>query len=129
MHVKDQPSEEEMKMSDETSESKLTINDPVDQETLTKFSQLQTARLQLSERLLDLEMEKVRTIRAATQVDTERQRLFETVLLARGLAPNAPVEVDAKTGIIKSLLTSGPPSDGGAGNVGFVQDTSSSRPS
>lgn len=84
-------------------EAKLTINDPIDAETLQKFSQLQMSRVQVAERLLDLEQEKVRTMRAAAQIDTERQRLFETVLVARGLPPNFPVEIDAKTGLMKAV--------------------------
>ena len=89
-------------------EKKLTLDDPVDADTLTKFSDLQSARLQAAERLLDLEQEKIRTLRAASNIDTERQRLFEAVLMSRGLPPNAPVEIDAKTGKVTPLPVPGP---------------------
>ena len=77
---------------------KLTLDDPVDPETLGKFGQLQQARMQCAERLLDLEQERVRTLRAAANIDAERQKMFEGLLLTRGLPPNFPVEIDAKTG-------------------------------
>jgi exonuclease VII large subunit len=83
-----------------SAEKKLSIDDPVAAEDLAKFSELQNARMQVAERVLDLEQEKIRTLRAASNIDTERQRLFEKVLLDRGLPPTAPVEIDAKTGKI-----------------------------
>jgi len=79
-------------------EKKLTLDDPVDPETLGKFSNLQQARMQCAERLLDLEQERVRVLRAAASVDAERQKIFEGVLLSRGLPPNFPVTIDAQTG-------------------------------
>lgn len=82
---------------------KLTIDDPIDGETLGKFKHLQTVRMQCAERLLDLEQEKVRTLRMAANVDTERQKLFESVLISRGLPPTFPVEVDANTGKISPV--------------------------
>jgi len=87
---------------------KLSPDDPVDAETLAKFGQLQTARMQCAERLLDLEQEKVRTLRAAASIDAERQRIFESILTNRGLAPNFPVEIDAKTGKITPVRTDHP---------------------
>jgi hypothetical protein len=92
-------------MSDQTesNQPKLTIADPVDVETLTKFQQLQGSRLQVAESLLNLEQDKIRLIRAASNIEAERQRLFEGVLLARGLSPNFPVEIDAKTGVMKPV--------------------------
>jgi len=77
---------------------KLTLDDPVEPELLGKFGQLQQARMQCAERLLDLEQERVRVLRAAANVDAERQKLFEGLLLSRGLPPNFPVEIDGKTG-------------------------------
>ena len=84
-------------------EQKLPTDSPIDTETLKRFEELQTLRIQLADKLLDLEQEKIRTIRAATSVDMEKQKLFESVLVSRGLPPNHPVEVDAKTGLIKLL--------------------------
>jgi len=80
-----------------------TIDTPVSQEDLAKFAQLQGARLQIAERILELEQEKVRAMRAAANVDSERQKLFEKVLVERGLSPGFPVEIDSKTGQIKPV--------------------------
>jgi len=92
-----------------TEKKQLTIDDPVDPEQLGKFGQLQQARMQCAERLLDLEQEKVRVLRAAANVDAERQKMFEGLLIARGLPPNFPVEIDAKSG--KMTPVQGAPSD------------------
>jgi len=81
----------------------LTLNDPIDPVTLKRFDELQTLRVQLADKYLDLEQEKIRVMRAASNLDVERQRLFEAVLVARGLSPTHPVEIDAKTGTIKLL--------------------------
>lgn len=92
-------------MSDqnESNQPKLSIADPVDAETLRKFQQLQASRLQVAENLLNIEQDKIRLIRAASNIEAERQRLFEGVLLARGLPLNYPVEIDAKTGAMKPV--------------------------
>jgi hypothetical protein len=82
---------------------KLTTQDPVDAETLGKIERLQNTRLQLADRLLDLEQEKVRVLRTVSAVDTERARVFEEINVSRGLAPNFPVEIDAKTGKLTPL--------------------------
>lgn len=84
-------------------EKKLTVSDPVSTEDLARFGELQMARGQIAERLLELEQEKIRTLRAASNIDTERQRLFEKVLIERGLPPTATVEIEAKTGSIKLI--------------------------
>ena len=81
----------------------LTINDPLDAATLKKMGDVQLLKLQLAERLADLEQEKVRVLRALSNVDVEKARLFETINVSRGLPPNFPVEIDAKTGLIKPL--------------------------
>jgi len=90
-------------MSTETQtqeQPKLTANDPLDAQTLKRFEEMQGARMQLAERILDLEQEKIKTLRAAQNVDLERQRLFETVLVSRGIPPAHPVRIDAQTGVI-----------------------------
>lgn len=107
-------------MSDPTTNTapdakKLSPDDPVDADTLVKFGQLQASRMQCAERLLDLEQERVRVLRAAASLDTERQRIFESILVARGLAPNFPVEIDAKTGKITLVQAAEPaPYESGA---------------
>ena len=92
-------------MSDQTesNQPKLTLADPVDADTLRKFQQLQSSRLQVADNLLSLEQDKIRLMRAASNIEAERQRLFEGVLLSRSLPPNYPVEIDARTGIMKPV--------------------------
>lgn len=81
-------------------DAKLTLEDPVDATTLNKMRELMMMRQQAADRLLDLEEEKIRTLRVAAGVGQERQKLFESILVARGLPPNFPVEIDATTGKI-----------------------------
>lgn len=82
---------------------RLTVDDPIDDETRARFTALQDSRLRVGDRLLDLELERVRLIRSASAIDNERQKLFERVLLERGLSPNQPVTIDSGTGQIKVL--------------------------
>lgn len=93
----------------EEPKKQLTVNDPVDQATLQQFSELQTARLQIAERILDLEQEKIKALRAAANIDNERQRLFEGILISRGLSPATAVEIDAKTGLLAQVNPNGAP--------------------
>ena len=86
----------------------LTPNDPVSPEALKKFEELDGARYELGLRLLELEQERVRILAAAHQVDQQRQRLFEQVLVERGLQPGTPVSINEKTGEIKVLETPKP---------------------
>lgn len=90
-------------MSDQIVSDQKTIETPVSPEDLNRFSQLASARLQICERLCDLEQEKIRVLRAVANVDSERQKLFEKVLVERGLPPGFPVEIDSKTGQIKAV--------------------------
>ena len=87
----------------EPEKKRLTPEDPVDEETRARFSSLQDARLRTGDRLLDLELEKVKLIRSASAIDNERQKLFEKILIERGLSPNQPVTIDSATGQIKVI--------------------------
>jgi len=87
----------------EPESKRLTVDDPVDEETRGKFTALQDTRLRIGERLIDLELERVKLIRSASAVDNERQKLFERVLIERGLAPNQTVSIDSATGQIKVI--------------------------
>lgn len=95
-------------MSD-TPSGPLTINDPVDAETLQSFADHQGTKAVIAERLLEIEMGKVRLLRAAVDNDAERQRQFDKILLDRGLPPNAQIEIDAKTGKITLIPGMGAP--------------------
>jgi len=82
---------------------RLTIDDPVDDETKGRFNLLNESRLRVGDRLLDIELERVKLIRSASAIDNERQKLFERVLIERGLSPNQPVSIDSATGQLKAL--------------------------
>lgn len=81
--------------------TKLTINDPVDAETIEKFRRLDAARGECGTSLLNLELERVRILRVATTIDSERKKLFEHVLIERGVAPTHPASIDGSTGLVK----------------------------
>jgi hypothetical protein len=81
----------------------LTPSDPVPADVLAKFSELDSARYELGFRLLELEQERVRILAAAHQVDQQRQRLFEQVLVERGLQPGTAVSINDKTGEINVI--------------------------
>jgi len=87
-------------MSTEKPPTRLTPNDPVSPDVLKKMAQITAARSQLGDQLLDLEHEKIKILVSARQLDEEKQKLFAKELSDRGLGPNTPVEVDAKTGVI-----------------------------
>lgn len=92
-------------MSDE---KKLTPSDPVDPATRKRMEELAAARYEFGERLLEIEQEKVKLLVAANRVDEERGRLFEKVLMDRGLSPNTPIEIEAQTGNIRVLRPTPP---------------------
>jgi hypothetical protein len=98
----------------------LTLNDPVDQATLTRIGEIQNRRLQLGDMLLDLEQEKVKILVEGRRLDDERARLFANILGSRGLHPTVPVEIDPATGKISLMKVNGvqaqaPSSDAPAG--------------
>lgn len=78
----------------------LTVDDPVDSETLEQFRGLQEARQRFADTLLSLEQEKIRLLAGVKKLDDQRNRLFENCLVERGLAPDTEVEIDARTGKI-----------------------------
>ncbi len=82
---------------------KLTLEDPVDADTLKKLGELREARLQVAERHLDMESEQVRLMVMARQLDAEKNRIFEKILADRGLPPTFPVNIDGTTGKLSPL--------------------------
>lgn len=99
-------------MSEET--KKLSVNDPVDAVSRKRLEDLAAARYEFGERLLELEQEKVKLLVAANRVDEERGRLFEKLLVDRGLSPTTPVEIEAQTGAIKLLRPTSLPTEASA---------------
>ena len=88
-------------MSDEA--KKLTPNDPVDASTRKKLEELGAARYDVADKLLEIEQEKVKILVAANRIDEERNRIFEKILMDRGLPPTTPIEIEAQTGNIRLL--------------------------
>lgn len=82
---------------------RLTVEDPIDQTTLTQFAELEGHKNQLGGRLIDIKAEEVKIMVAARRIDEEKQRLFEKVLVDRGLHPSTAVEIEASTGLIRVL--------------------------
>jgi hypothetical protein len=82
-------------MSDE---KQLTVENPVSREVLAEFQGIRDAQIKLAEQNLLLDREKVRILAASNKLDQQHKRLFETILVDRGLAPDTPVELDASTG-------------------------------
>ena len=100
-------------MSDEKP-TPLTAADAVPLETLKRFDELDTARYEVAGQLLNVEQERVRLLAAAHQVDTQRQRMFEKILVERGLEPSTQIQIDSKTGAIRVMTSSAPPPESSA---------------
>lgn len=95
-------------MNNETNETRrLTPEDSVDPETLKALEELANRRLQVADRVLDLEQEKVAALMAARDLDRQRTKIFEKVLIDRGISPTTPVEIDGKTGKIIPVMSPG----------------------
>lgn len=87
-----------LSMSESETPKRLTINDPVDPAVLTQLEGLDRARLELSGQLLDLEQQIVGILAAAHRIDQQRQRVFDNILIERGIDTKTLVQVDSKTG-------------------------------
>jgi hypothetical protein len=85
------------------SDSKKTPQDPIDQDTLMLLERLSAAASEAAMRATDLELERVRTLRQYSQIEAERQKTFEKILVDRGMAPSTPVAIDPKTGAISVI--------------------------
>ena len=95
----------EMQMSDDKDNGegtrKLSLEDPVAPEVLQQLGQLQVARVELADRNVMLDNEKIQLLAAIKRVDDQKTRLFEAILVERGLAPRTEVEIDRRTGKLK----------------------------
>lgn len=88
---------------------RLTIEDPVSMDQLNRLRLLQESHADIADRMLSLETEKVKLLAAARRIAEEKQRVFEGILLERGLAPDATVEIEATSGKLKVLSESSEP--------------------
>ena len=50
---------------------------------------------------MDMELERIKLLATVQRLDMEKQRVFEGILLERGLPLNTQLEIDAATGNIK----------------------------
>jgi hypothetical protein len=92
----------------EIAPKKLSSDDPVDAATLGQLGELNKARQQIGVQLLDLEHEKMRLMMGDHNLQRQEHRLYEKILLDRGLTPNAQVEIDSTTGKITILAAPKP---------------------
>lgn len=84
----------------QTSEKQLTLEDPVPNETVQAFRQIQSAQVDLALELMRLEQRKVQLLAASKKLGDQHDRLFQSILVERGQHPQTPAELDAKTGRI-----------------------------
>ncbi len=74
--------------------------DPIDEGTLELLEKLTSAQLDAGCAVAEAELEKIRLLRIYGQIDKEKKAIFEKVLLDRGLAPDASISIDQRTGAI-----------------------------
>jgi hypothetical protein len=100
-----------MQMADQNAETPAPVglDTPVDQATLDRLGDLQEKRFQLGNTMIDLELEKVKVMALARQIDGEVHKLFEVELIKRGLPPQAVVEIDPTTRMMRVLSQPMPP--------------------
>jgi hypothetical protein len=98
----------EIQMSDEKPK-KLTLEDPVSPETLHQLRQIHDARLHLCERAVDLDQEKIQVLAAIKRLDDQKHRVFEGILVERGLPPQTQTEIDGRTGKLRLIPQPEPP--------------------
>src|SRR5271166_5496102 len=88
-------------MSDtNASNRKPTLDDPVGAEVLAKLHELQGVEVDAALQLMELEQTKISLLAADRRVKDERHRIFEKLLMDRGLPPNTPATIDAGSGKI-----------------------------
>lgn len=79
-------------------EKRLTVDDPVSQETIQAFRQIQAAQADVSVELMMLEQRKIQLMAAFKKLQEQHDRTFQGVLVERGLPPNTAAELEGKTG-------------------------------
>lgn len=77
---------------------RLTSEDPVERAVLDQLRELQDSRLQIAENLLEMEQAKIQLLASAKRLDDQRSRIFQAILVDRGLPPTLPAEIDARSG-------------------------------
>lgn len=83
-----------------------TTDTPVSQEELAQLGNLQNGHIQVANRIVELELEKVQLLRTITALQGQKDRIIETILTERGLPKDTKVEISAQTGDIRPILGS-----------------------
>ena len=86
-------------MANETSQ-RLTMDDPVGKEVLEKLAELESAEINAALSLMAMKQEEIKILAVARRVEDERLKIFEKILIDRGVAPNVPATIDQVTGKI-----------------------------
>lgn len=90
-------------------QQRLTPDDPVSPDQLNRLRLLQESHQDIADRFITLEKEKVKLLAASRRIDDEKQRVFQGILMERGLAPDAEVEIDAGNGKLKVVSNTSEP--------------------
>jgi hypothetical protein len=88
----------------------VPVETPVQKESLDRLRDMEITRTRLGHQLIDLENEKISILAAARRIDDERNKLFQVLLMERGLAPNTPASIDPETGVL-TVLQQKPPTE------------------
>ncbi len=81
-------------------EKRLSLEDPVGKETLDKLAELETTEINTALQLMAIKQEEVKLGAVGRRIEDERQRIFQKLLMERGLAPNTPATIDSTSGKI-----------------------------
>lgn len=96
-----------METAPETTEAEkpktVPVETPVPKESLGRLRDLEVTRTRLGHQLIDLENEKISILATARRIDDERNKLFQVLLMERGLPPNTPASIDPETGVLTVL--------------------------
>jgi len=83
--------------------TRLTIDDPIAPEALQQLAALSNARMDLCDKNASLDQEKIAILAALKRLDDQKTKLFESLLVERGLAPDTEVTINPRTGKMQQL--------------------------
>jgi len=89
---------------------RLTLDDPIPPETLTYFQKIMDARADIGIELLSLEEKKITLLAANKKLQEQHSRLFQGILMERGLPPTTMAQLDGRTGKLIIMQPAPPPS-------------------
>ncbi len=80
---------------------RLTADDPVSQEELGSLSELEEAETRVARQLLLIEQKRIYLLASAKKIEMQRNRVFEQILVDRGLPLDSIIDLDHRTGEIR----------------------------